>query len=322
MCQNCLPSGAVRLRCNRFEIYQAGARVPTMECVGRTAGTVILPMRTPCRCTLIRSAENLRSSRGLMAPRRISMKLDGGIDLNSQMNPAGQSTFPVGRDHLPGVCNRDVPRVEQMRFVQRVSENLLRTSNQTPARDVIGSQGAETWECTVGSPSFTLNPGAGISPDLDSANWVYHNPGAADINGSTDTQFHPHQRKPRGRGSRSGRRSDTRRRNDARVDLLYGRDGTSFPEGSAGIGRGTTKVASLVFDRDAPADANGTPQWWRGTVPPQPSGTKLRYKIGRAQANRRHRQSPARRRCRAESRRWRPYSRLLGSTERPAQSST
>src|SRR5690606_23448114 len=80
---------------------------------------------------------------------------------------------------------------EQMRFVHRVTEKFAAQVIANPARDTIGSPGAETWECTIGTAGFALNEGGGVTTDTDTADWVYHNPGAADINGTAQLQFSP-----------------------------------------------------------------------------------------------------------------------------------
>ena len=51
-------------------------------------------------------------------------------------------------------------------------------------------------------------------------------------------------------------------------------------EGSCGKGKGSTEVIHLQFESDGTVDAGGAPEWWVGTIPPQPVGTKLRYRIG------------------------------------------
>lgn len=53
-----------------------------------------------------------------------------------------------------------------------------------------------------------------------------------------------------------------------------------YPDGSAGVGKGTTQVAALAFDSNGPADGAGTPVWWKTTLPAMPSGTVVRYKVG------------------------------------------
>ncbi|HEX8312543.1 MAG TPA: hypothetical protein VF614_14570, partial [Chthoniobacteraceae bacterium] len=264
-----------------IEIYEKGTRAPTIG-VRRKDGKDGDPAyEHTVQVPLVRNVQNLHFvARADGSATNILMKLDGGVDLNSQMNPAGQTPFPVGRDRPPGSATETFLGYEQMRFVQRVSEKFAAQVITFPARDIIGSPGAETWECTVGTAGFIRNDGAGVNSDIDTADWVYHNPGAADINGATETQFSPLPAQAAGQGitvwTKVGYKADAM----TRAWIYYTTDGTSFPEGSAGFGKGTTQVASLAFDREGPADANGTPQWWRGTLPALAAGTKLRYKIG------------------------------------------
>jgi hypothetical protein len=59
--------------------------------------------------------------------------------------------------------------------------------------------------------------------------------------------------------------------------LYYTTDG-SRPEGAFGAGRGTTQVVQAQFL--APDAADRSIDWWQATLPAQPDGTRVRYKIG------------------------------------------
>lgn len=229
---------------------------------------------------VIRNGANLRFvARADGSAANVLMRLDGGIDLNAQMNSPGQSTFPAGRDHPPGSAAEMFLGYEQMRFVHRVAEKFAAQITNT-GRDVIGSPGAETWECTIGTAGFALNPGAGWSTDADTADWAYHHPSNNDINGTASAQFSPSPEAAAGQAISVWVKTGYKAHGITNAWLYYTTDGVSFPEGSAGTGRGTTAVAALTFNRDGTADAIGTPEWWNGTIPPLPAGTKLRYKIG------------------------------------------
>jgi hypothetical protein len=65
-----------------------------------------------------------------------------------------------------------------------------------------------------------------------------------------------------------------------RVRVYYTTDGTSYPEGGNGVGKGSTQVANGAWAANGPADATDTPDWWKATLPAMPAGTVLRYKIG------------------------------------------
>lgn len=58
--------------------------------------------------------------------------------------------------------------------------------------------------------------------------------------------------------------------------IYYTADGTN-PEGAYGLGRGTAQVVEATFAGDDAAD--GTIDWWKGTIPAQPGGTLVKYKI-------------------------------------------
>lgn len=224
---------------------------------------------------LVRNGSNLRfMARADGSATNLLMKLDGGLDLNAQM---GQPTFTVGRDNRPGSATDTFAGYEQMRFIHRVAEKFAAQIIQSPARDILGSPGAETWECVLGSAGFTRNDGNGVTTDQDTADWVYHNPGLADIDNSAQTQFFPAPQSAAGQSitvwTKVGYASD----GITNAWIYFTTDGSSFPEGSAGLGRGTTQVAAMVKDHVVIAD--GT-EWWRGTLPAWPAGTRLRYKIG------------------------------------------
>ena len=63
----------------------------------------------------------------------------------------------------------------------------------------------------------------------------------------------------------------------SRCFVYYTIDG-SAPEGAFGVPRGTTQVIQGSFGGDDSTDA--TMDWWRATIPAQPAGTTLKYRIG------------------------------------------
>ncbi len=262
-----------------IEIQENGVTVPTIG-VARKDGRDGDPAYAyTAQIPVIRNGANLRFvARADGSATNILMRLDGGIDLNSQMNPAGQTTYPVGRDHPPGSSKDTFLGYEQMRFVHRVTEKFAAQVTNT-GRDIIGSPGAETWECTIGSAGFTVNAGNGPQSDTDTADWAYHLPTNADIDGTAQAQFSPAPASASGQPItvwvKIGYKDQA-----TKAWLYYTADGASYPEGSAGAGRDTTQVVALAYDRDAPADGGGTSEWWRGTIPALSAGTKLRYKIG------------------------------------------
>ena len=186
----------------------------------------------------------------------------------------------AGRDNPPGSAKDMFLGYEQMRFVHRVTEKFAAEVITNPARDMLGSPGAETWECTIGTAGFTLDQGGGVSTDEDTADWVYHDPDAADVNGTAQTQFFPAPAAAAGQPITVWTKIGYKAQGITNAWVYYTTDGATFPEGSAGVGRGTTQVAALTYNRDGTPDGTGTPEWWQGTIPALPGGVVLRYKIG------------------------------------------
>ncbi|MGH8046964.1 MAG: hypothetical protein ACREKL_06935, partial [Chthoniobacterales bacterium] len=262
-----------------IEIQENGVTVPTIPVLRKDGRDGDAGYAYTAQIPVVRDGSNLRFlARADGSAANILMRLDGGIDVNSQMNPPGQTTFPLLRDNPPGFSKDMVVGYEQMRFVKRVVEKFAAQATNG-GREVIGSPGAETWECTIGTAGFIVNNGAGPQTDTDTADWVYHLPTGADITGSGQTQFSPAPNDASGQPItvwvKIGYKGQV-----SNAWLYYTTDGTSYPEGSAGAGRDSTQVIALNYDRDATADGGGTPEWWKGTIPALPSGTKLRYKIG------------------------------------------
>jgi glycosidase len=269
-----------------IDIFESGVQVPTIGVLRKDGRDGDPAYNYTVQIPLVRSSNNLRFvARADGSATNILIKLDGGLDLNSQMNPTGQTPFTVGRDNQPGSSVDTFLGYEQMRFVHRVSEKFAAQIITNPARDIIGSPGAETWECTIGTAGFILNQGGGVTTNIDTADWVYHNPGAADINGTTQTQFSPAPAGAAGQAITVWTKIGYKADGVTNAWLYYTTDGTTYPEGSAGLGGGTTQVIPLTYNRDGTADGTGTPEWWRGTIPALPSGTRLRYKIGAYKSN-------------------------------------
>ncbi len=59
--------------------------------------------------------------------------------------------------------------------------------------------------------------------------------------------------------------------------IYYTTDGSN-PEGAFGTGKGTTQVIQAQWM--APDSADSTIDWWTNTIPAQPVGTQVRYKVG------------------------------------------
>jgi glycosidase len=257
-----------------IEIQESGIPVPTIG-VQRKDGANGDPAYThTVQVPVVRDPANLRFvARADGSATNILMKLDAGIDLNSQMG------FTAGRDNPPGAARDTFLGYEQMRFVARSVEKFAARDTNT-GREIIGSPGAETWQCTIGSAGFIRNNGGGVSTDTGTADWVYHGPENADINGTTDTQFFPAPGTAAGQPVTLWTKIGYAASGITNAYVYYTIDGTTYPEGSRGVGKGNTLVVPLAFDRNGTVDGGGTPVWWKATLPAMTSGTVLRYKIG------------------------------------------
>jgi glycosidase len=268
-------SGAV----HSIDIFENGVQVPTIGVQRKDGRDGDPAYNYTAQIPLVRSATNLRFlARADGSATNILMKLDGGVDLNSQMS-LGPTTGTDKRDNKPGENVDTFLGYEQMRFVHRVVEKFAAEVTNT-GRDVIGSPGAETWQCTIGTAGFSVNTGGGATTDTDTADWVYHKPTASDINGVATPQFFPVPQSAAGQPITVWIKIGYNANNISNAWLYYTTDGTTFPEGSAGLAKDNTQIAALTPDHNDAADAGGTPKWWKGTIPALAPGTVLRYKIG------------------------------------------
>lgn len=210
------------------------------------------------------------------------VKMDGGMDVNSQLGLG--PTTGTKRDTPPDTLPEDPGGMdifqgyEQMEFERRMTQKF---AAEDANRCLIGSPGAETWEATIGQSGFTTNQAdpAGTDTNTDTARWLQHNPRSShDLDGSL--QFSPPPQSAAGQAItfvvKVGYAADAL----GSLKLYYTTDGTSYPEGSGSKGRGATQFVSLTKVQNGTADGTGTPEWWRGSIPALPAGTKLRYKIG------------------------------------------
>ena len=204
----------------------------------------------------------------------ILMKLDGGIDLNSQLDIVVQN--PGTRDNPPAVAQDKFLGYEQMKYVRRVAEKFAAADT---AHNTIGSPGAETYVCTIGATGFVVNAGGGPNRTDDrTVTWHYHDP-AQNNQISTNLQFTPAPlgaaNQPVTVWTKIGYAPQAES-----AWLYYTTNGVDWPEGSAGLGKGATRVAELAYAADGGVDGGSTSQWWSAALPALPAGTVLRYKIG------------------------------------------
>jgi len=207
------------------------------------------------------------------------LKLDGGMDLNSQMGLGASNTFTQGvldlRDNKPGLAYDTFLGYEQC--VTNFHYGPEKFAARNIFRDTVQSLGAETFYYTVGSDITTTvvnGIGLGNAYSEETAAWVYHDPSASNnITGKPVVR----------------QRSSTA--SPASVDvyvkvgyqfninkcLIYYTTDNTNPEGAYGVGQGTTRTVEATFAGDDASDA--TIDWWKGTIPAVASGT-VRYKIG------------------------------------------
>jgi len=121
----------------------------------------------------------------------VLMKLDGGVDLNSQLG-LGPTGGLDRRDHRPGYTNDmflgyEGSLSDWRRGPEKFAARLV-------ARNNVTSLGAETYLYTVGGSVATINgSGNGAAITTATATWVYHDAAAPNTvaAGSTPTQRMP-----------------------------------------------------------------------------------------------------------------------------------
>jgi hypothetical protein len=211
------------------------------------------------------------------------VKLDGGIDLNSQMG-LGPLTFQSGiaptnfldlRDNPPGYADDVFLGYEQTAFQFRNGPEKFAARN-TLSNNIV-SLNAETYYYTVGGASNVIS-GVGYGEDItnETAEWVYHDPDAAVTSMSPNP---PSQMNPL--VPTAGQSVDLWVKVGYQFQIntcfiYYTTDGSN-PEGAFGIGEGTTQVAQGYWINHD--DVQSNIDWWMGTIPAQPDGTQVRYKI-------------------------------------------
>ena len=204
------------------------------------------------------------------------VKLDGGVDVNSQMGLGPTNGFDL-RDNQPGVATDVYLGYEQTAFQFRNGPEKFAARNINS--NTIVSLGAETYYYTVGGASNVVaGSGYGAGITNQTANWVFHDPLAANTAASTNntaTQrvpLSPTNNQPTDLYVKVGYQFQINT-----CFLYYTTDGSN-PEGAFGLGKGTTKVVQALF---LAADATQSNiDWWKVTLPGQTNNTQVRYKIG------------------------------------------
>lgn len=268
-----------------IQILQNGQRVGTVQTVrtdGRNGDAAFNPYGLPDTNTAdstytlpvprVTSASNLTFlARADGSAENILMKLDGGIDLNSQMEHVTQAAGT--RDYPPALSHDKFLGYEQMRYVRRVAEKF---AARDVSRNVIGSYGSETYGATIGSNGFVVADGGGTNTAAGTVTWIYHDPANTHHDGSTK-QFNPAPESAAGQPIEIWIKIGYAGQAD-KAWLYYTTDGTN-PEGSGGTGKGSTRTVEMHWVTNGVADGGGLPDWWLGTLPALTTGTELRYKV-------------------------------------------
>ncbi|MES2924789.1 MAG: alpha-amylase family glycosyl hydrolase [Verrucomicrobiota bacterium] len=292
---------------NPIEIYQSGVRAGTMDhwrVDGKDGDATFNPFGVPAGDTANKSyrveiprvtdGTNLRFvARADGSADNIRMKLDGGVNINSQMG-LGPQTGDL-RDFPPGLNTDQVDAAnpsdrvlqastdtylgyEQMQFVRRTTEKFAAVDR---ARNVIGSVGSETYQAVVGTAGVTVINGSGVNNTGGSvASWAEHNPAATNEHLTTPvSQMNPPPQTADGQAVdlwvKVGYQFQVEK-----VWVYYTTDGTSYPEGSHGVGKGNTQVVEAGYSFNGTNDGTAIPDWWKATLPAMSDDTVLRYKIG------------------------------------------
>ena len=206
----------------------------------------------------------------------VLMKLDGGVDLNSQLG-LGPTGGLDRRDHRPGYTNDmflgyEGSLSDWRRGPEKFAARLV-------ARNNVTSLGAETYLYTVGGSVTTVNgSGNGAAITTATATWVYHDAAAPNTVAAGST---PTQRMPLNPAAGQAVEVWVKAGYQFQINrcfLYYTTDGSN-PEGAFGMGFGTTKSVKMSFAGDDASD--GTIDWWKGTIPgtEHANGVQVRYKV-------------------------------------------
>jgi glycosidase len=204
----------------------------------------------------------------------VLVKLDGGLDLNSQLALGPTTGFDL-RDNKPGTATDVFLGYEQARFQLRRGPEKFAATNI--ARNTVIATNAEVFAYAIGG-GIAVIPGSAVGPDTDTqtADWVFHDP-TRPVSLTTNTLST--QRIPLSPGPNQSVEIWVKVGYEFDVDrgfIYYTTDG-SDPLGSFGLGVGTTRTAPLSFGGEDAADM--TIDWWRGTIPGQTAGT-VKYRVG------------------------------------------
>ncbi len=205
----------------------------------------------------------------------VLVKMDGGLDLNSQMG-LGPASGLDRRDNRPGYASDVFLGYEQTTNQFRYGPEKFAATDIS--RNNVTSLGAETYYYTIGGTNLVLSgSGNGANITTQTATWVYHDPAAGvglQGGGGPATQrnpLSPTNNQPADIWVKVGYQFQI-----DKCFIYYTTDGTN-PEGSFGTGKGTTQVVEAGFvDHDSQTN---NIDWWKGTIPGVGGGVQVRYKV-------------------------------------------
>jgi hypothetical protein len=211
----------------------------------------------------------------------VLVKLDGGVDLNSQMGLGATNASDL-RDNRPGYATDVYLGYEQALLQFRYGPEKF--AARLIARNNVTSDGAETYYYNVGGANLVVNgSGNGSSYSAQTASWAYHDPmGTVTVLTNASLPVAPaNQMAPTNPAAGQAVDIWVKVGYQFQIDtcyLYYTTDGSN-PEGAYGVGKGTTKVQPAYWaNRDA---SDATIDWWKGTIPAsaQTAGAQVRYKV-------------------------------------------
>lgn len=204
------------------------------------------------------------------------VKLDGGVDLNSQMGLGGTNLNDL-RDNPPGYAT-DVFLGYEQALIQ-LKSGPERFGSRNVASNNLVSPNAETFAYVVGgAASVVTGSGFGAALTNATARWVWHDP----TNSVTALGTVPlTQRNPINPAAGQTVEIWVKVGYQFQINtgcLYYTTDGGE-PLGSFGTGKGTTRMVPLVFSNHD--SATSSIDWWKGVIPAnaQIAGAQIRYKI-------------------------------------------
>lgn len=279
-----------------IEIYQNGVRAPTVSYERRDGpdgdpnfNPYGVPGDTPGDYKYTWTVPRVTSPTNLRFAARVDgsainvlFKLDGGIDINSQMGLGETNTadWALNRENRPGKATDVFLGYELARFVQRTS-GREKFAAKDSNRNQYGSAGSESYQAVIGAAGVTNFNAVGSNDwtDAESVVFAYHDPAdtITATNQPAQTHFFPAPQFAAGSNIsiwvKAGYKFDANK-----AFVYYTTDGVTFPEGAAGQGVGNTRVAEMTWVAEDTVD--NQIDWWRAILPPMTNGTVLRYKIG------------------------------------------